>query len=170
MFGFYIRIGGRPGAWIAGAVFALVGGALLFGAPALAGSSVDAATTMTVMRVLGGTFAVLGLVILAWVAGDSFLANFAPEKQESWNWWGSLLAPMLAAALFSVPSALMLPAFLIAFLLRPDFLFPAGAPIEAGNFLVAALFSGLGLLGLLLMFVIARSALRERHRGRKRHA
>jgi hypothetical protein len=153
----------RPGNWAAGTVFAVVGGLILAFGPRLFAASGDYAT-VTLLRILGGTFLLLGMVILAWMLGDLWLgAKDSPRRQE-WYWWGQFLAPMLAAAAFSVPSALMFPAFLVAYLARPNGLFPAGQPAATGNLWIGALFSLFGCLGLALMYVITRSAMKARPR------
>ena len=164
MFRFSVWIGGRTGNWIAGSVFAAVGLIFLLVAPQWTGSGPDAATGATVLRALGGFFAGLGLLVLGWLLVDLWLGAKDSPRRHVWYWWGAFLMPMLAAAAFSVPATLVLPAFVVAYLARPDFVFPAGQPVTANNFWIGALFSVCGVLGLVLMYFVGRAALRDRPR------
>jgi hypothetical protein len=167
IFGFRIFIGGTPGRWIVGVVFALVGLAIILGAPRISATGADRTVEIAVMRILGAFFSGFGALLLAANIVDLVANKGRPERREEWGRRLSFLGGMLGAAAFAVPSSLMLPLFLIAYAKRPNVLFPAGTHDAVNNLVVAALFSVLGLLGLWLMAYVLRGAFTGRPHGRR---
>lgn len=163
-FGINIRIGGRPGIWLGGAVFALVGLLILLAAPPPVPWGPDHSTDRLVMRILGWFFLTFGVVIVVAMAVNLAIGSRRPEAREEWGSWVNFLAGILGALAFAVPATLALPFYLVAYARRPNALFPAGASPRL-NLVVAGAFSLLGLLALLLIAVMVRATLR----GRRRH-
>jgi hypothetical protein len=157
------EIGGSAGRWLAGFVFTLVGGAILWSASRHPSTGPGHAHAVLVMRGLGALFLALGVLVLAGTAAATVAAVRRPEAAEAWGRLVNVFAGILGALAFAVPATLALPFYLAAYGRRPNALFPDGASPTL-NFVVAGTFSLLGLLSLLLVVVMARAALRARRR------
>jgi hypothetical protein len=151
----------------------LAGAIIAFYLPAIVRSSPDRGTAVTLIRVVGGVFLGLGMLIFLWMVGDLYLKFRHPERRDAWYWWGNFVGPLAAAGLFAVPATLALPLMALAYALRPNAFFPPNSPGAGNNLIVGAIFSAAGLLGLALMVVVGRATYRNRsHRrsgvGRRR--
>jgi hypothetical protein len=164
MAGFYIEVRGRAAIWIGGLIFTLVGGVITFLAPQLLKSGQDAPAIRLILIGLGGVFLLFGLGSLGVGVGDMVLALTNPPARRHWMWWGNFLLGMGAAAVFAVPSSLAFPLLFIAYMLRPNAIFPTPAPNTNGNLTVGLVFSLVGLLTLALMAWVGRIALKSRPR------
>jgi MFS family permease len=162
MFQFYISIRGRLANWIVSIVFMLVGGLIAVIVPALLQPSPDRGTVVLILRILGGVFLGLGLLIYVWMLGDWYLKSRDQETREKWYWWGNFLLPMLAAGLFAVPSILAFPVIFSFYLSRPNGLFPAGSLADSQNLMIGGIFSVAGLLALALMYFIGKAMLKSK--------
>lgn len=162
MFQFYISIRGRLTNWIVSIVFILVGGLIAVIVPAFLQPSPDRGTVVLILRIFGGVFLGLGLLIYLWMFGDWYLKSRDAEKREKWYWWGSFIMPMIAAGLFAVPSTLAFPLIFYFYLTKPNGLFPAGSVSNSQNLMVGGIFSLAGLLSLALMYFIGKSMLKTR--------
>lgn len=164
LWGFYVYVTGRPASWIVSIVFIVVGFLIAFFLPSAFRSGQDATVAGLLVRVLGGVFLVLGLLILCWMLADLYLSIKNPDIREAWYWWGNFLVGLLAAGLFAVPSTLAFPVILLFYLTRPNGLFPAGSTDPLNNLGVGFLFSLLGLLSLAMILLIARPLYAQRPR------
>lgn len=162
MFQFYTNIRDKLANWIVSIVFILVGGLIAVVVPALLRPSPDRETVVLILRILGGIFLGLGLLIYVWMLGDWYLNSRDQETREKWYWWGNFLLPMLAAGLFAVPSTLAFPVIYFFYLSRPNGLFPAGSPAGSQNLMIGGIFSVAGLLTLALMYFIGKAVLKSR--------
>lgn len=149
---FYHSFKPRQAGWIAGIVFTLVGALLVFVAPGLFGVN---QIVSNLIRLLGGVFLALGVISLIWMIGDLVLMFRGSRHRDRWFWWGNFLLGILGALLFAVPALLLFPAML----LNPG-VFAAGKLAE--NLPIGALFSIVGAVTMIVLYLIARSKLRER--------
>jgi hypothetical protein len=164
MAGFYIEVRGRAAIWIGGLVFTLVGGVITFLAPQLLKSGEDASAIRLILIGLGGVFLLFGLGSLGVGIGDMVLALTNPPARRYWMWWGNFLLGMGAAAVFAVPCALAFPLLFMAYITRPNAIFPSLAANANGNLTLGLVFSLVGLLTLAVMVWIGRLALKSRPR------
>jgi hypothetical protein len=162
MFQFYISLRGRAANWAVSIIFILVGALIDFYGPGIFQSSSYRAIIVLILQLLGGVFLGLGLSIFLWMAVDLYLKYRNPEFRDRWYWWGSFIAPMMAAGLFAVPATLAFPVILLVYLLGPGSLLPVNANDVTNNLVIGLLFTVFGLLTLGLMYLIAKSMLKGR--------
>lgn len=161
IFGFWYQLPPRAGVWAVGIIFSLIGLVVLVFSPALVESATDATETRAALLILGIVFLVLGLIALTAMTVDAILKSRAPHRREQWFYWSYAFIALFAAALFAIPATLVFPITLIAFLVRPNGLFPAGQTNTGENIFVACLFSISGLFALALLIFLARRTQRE---------
>lgn len=157
-FGFWIELRGPAKLWVASIVFIVIGALIAFGVPVIVQPTQDRDLILLLLRVLGGTFIVLGFAVLLPMLATLFIAK---EHRENWHWWINFLGGLLGALAFAVPATLMFPVFFIAYLTRPNALVPNDA-VAANNLGVAALFSVIGMVVLALLFFLGRKIVREK--------
>lgn len=162
--GFYVYITGRPAAWIVSVVFILVGTLIAFLLPSLLASSPDREFSVPPVRILGGAFLAMGILLLSWMLVDLYLSVKNPERREAWFWWGNFLAGLIGAGLFAIPATCAFPAILLFYLSRPNAVFPGTSADPSTNLLMGLAFSGAGILSLAMIFFIGRSSYRRRPR------
>ncbi len=162
MFQFYITFKGRTGNWIVSIVFMLVGALIDFYRPSIVQSSPDRGSVLLILHILGGVFLGLGLSIFLWMLVDLYLKYRNPEFRNTWYWWGSLIAPLLAAGFFAIPATLALPVILLLYLLGPGNILPVDPKDVTKNILIGLLFTVIGLLTLSLMYFTAKSMYKGR--------
>jgi len=164
MAGFYVEIRGRAAIWIGGLLFTLVGSVITFLAPQFLQSTQDASAVRLILVGLGGIFLLFGLGSLGVGVGDLVLSRTNPTARRQWMWWGNFLLGIGAAAVFAVPSSLAFPLLLVAYLLRPNAIFPSPLPDANGNLTVGLIFTLVGFLTLAMIVWVARVALKSRPR------
>ena len=169
MFGFQINIRGRTANWIGSIIFILLGSVIVLFLPTIVQPTADRNSLLLILRIFGGVFAGLGLLILLWMLGDLYFKYKSPQYRQVWYWWGNfLIATLLPVGLFAVPATLAFPILFLAYLLAPNALFPAGFPDVANNLIVGLIFSVVGILALAGMFFVGRSMYRNRPRLHRR--
>jgi hypothetical protein len=162
MWQFYFSIRGRAANWTVSIIFTLVGAVIDFFGPGIVQPSPDRGSIVLILQILGGVFLGLGLSIFLWMVVDLYLKYRNPEFRDQWYWWGSFIAPMLAAGLFAVPATLAFPVILLVYLLGPGNLLPVDPKDVTSNLLIGLLFTVVGLLTLGLMYLITKSTLKGR--------
>lgn len=164
MAGFYVGIRGRATIWIGGLVFTLVGSIIAFLAPQFLQSSQDASAARLILVGLGAIFLLFGLSSLGVGVGDLVLSLTNPTARQRWMWWGNFLLGIGAAAVFAVPASLAYPLLLVAYLTRPNVIFPSPLPDANGNLTIGLIFTLVGFLILAIIVWVARIALKSRPR------
>ena len=162
MFQFYISIKGRAANWVVSIVFILVGAMIDFYAPTIVQPSPDQGSILLILHILGGIFLGFGLSLFLWMLVDLYLKYRNPEFRNTWYWWGSLIAPLLAAGFFAIPATLAFPVILLLYLLRPGNTLPVDPRDIMKNILLGLLFTVIGLLTLSLMYFTAKSLYKGR--------
>jgi hypothetical protein len=162
IWGFWIQITGRPAAWIVGIVFSIVGGLILVFGPSLTSTAQDVGTAHMAVRILGVVFLGLGILVLAAMVVDLVLLARGSPRRDTYFWWFNFLCGLLAAGLFAIPATLIFPLMLIAYVLRPNGLFPVDARNDSNNLFVGLIFTLFGLGALLLMLFAGRAVYRNR--------
>ncbi len=158
IWGFYIYARGRSANWIVSVVFMLVGLLIAIALPPIIRPMPDRDVVVLIVRLLGGIFFILGLVIFASMMFDAVLASEGPEVRDRWYRSSKLVLSLIAAGLFAIPATMAFPIMMLAYLSRPNGLFPINDPNPLNNLVVGLVFSVVGVLALGLMVVAARSA------------
>lgn len=158
---------GPAAQWVASTVFVAVGMLIAFVLPLFAlqepAEGTDPMAVTLLLRVLGGTFLLLGGVPLTLMLGSVWVARRSPENVPVWHWWTNFLGGLLGACAFAVPTSLLFPTFAVLYLSRPNVLFP-DERVATQNLLLVLLFSAIGWVVLVVLFVVGRSKYRERPR------
>ena len=168
MFGFYVRIWGRPANWVVSIVFMLVGAIIFSFVPTILQPSPDRGPVLIILHIFGGIFFGLGSLIFLWMMGDAYFKFRHSPYRDTWYWWGNFIGPLLAAGLFAVPATFTFPLMLLAYLFSPNIFFPANSPDVTNNLVVGLIFSVVGLLSLTLMYFVGRSMYKKRPHRRHR--
>jgi len=145
--------------WAASVVFVVLGTLLAFAAPPLLESPGQDEAVPLVTRTLGGTFLVLGLVVLLPMLLSLRLAD--PASRKRFHWWINFVGGLLGALAFGVPAALAFPVMFVAYQRGLASLDPNDAD-AAHNLAIAAVFSLSGVVVLVALFVVARRLLRTK--------
>ncbi|MEJ2600271.1 MAG: hypothetical protein P8Z00_18190 [Anaerolineales bacterium] len=161
---FYVEIRGRAAIWIGGLVFTLVGSVITFLAPQFLQSTQDASAARLILVGLGGVFLLFGLGSLGVGIGDVVLSRTNPTARQRWMWWGNFLLGIGAAAVFAVPASLAFPLLLVAYLSRPNVIFPSPLPDANGNLTIGLIITLVGFFTLAMIIWVARRALKSRPR------
>lgn len=155
---FWIELQGATKLWVASIVFIIVGALIAFVLPPIVQPrEQDRDLVLLLLRVLGGTFIILGLAVLLPMLVSRFIAA---ERREIWYWWINFIGGLFGALAFAVPATFMFPVFLIAYLTRPNALIESDA-VAANNLGIAALFSVIGIIVLVAIFILARFKLKN---------
>lgn len=160
--------------WFVGGLFAVVGWALVKLAPHMTGGAelglgIQAdgeVVAFWIVTGLGGYFVALGAILLGMGAVRVWVALRTPWNREAWDWWVQTVGGGLGALSFALPALLVFPAFAIAFVRRPNALFPAGGTSAAALLWTGAGFSALGLGTLALLVWVLRRSVPSRPRWR----
>lgn len=156
--------------WIAASVFAVVGALVTFVvAPLLAAQAdPDTPTPIGSVRALGWAFLIISGTMLLMLAITREIERTGSQNAHVWEWWINFVGGMLGAALFGVPATLVLPFFFLAYIDRPNRLFPDpdGSFWSIGA--LGLLFTSVGLVTLVALYAMSRAMLRSRPRW-KRH-
>ena len=157
-FSFWFELRGPARLWAASIVFTVVGVFLVFGFSRFFTMGDQDAFPLLSVRIFGSVFLVLGLIVLAPMLASLFVV---PVDRAAWHWWANFIGGLLGALTFAVPATLMFPIFLLAYLVRPNILFPVDSVDTTKNLGIAALFSLIGLVTLIATIVLARLKLRQ---------
>ena len=157
---FWIEFRGATRLWVASVVFVLLGLMFLLLAPDLFESAPNPLGVIAI-RVLGWTFLGLGLLVLLPMLATIYVARKHPGRDAVWRWWINLIGGAAGALAFAVPATLMFPVFVVAYLGRPNALFPRD---DASDLWVGALFSILGVGTLAALWFLIRLKLRNETR------
>jgi hypothetical protein len=90
-----------------------------------------------------------------------YIRRTQPDHEAVWYWWINFIGGLLGALAFAVPATLMLPIFLLAYLLQPNELFPDNSTTTAKNLAIAALFTVVGIITLTATVYLARLKLHQ---------
>ena len=166
IWGFWIELRGPARLWTASIGFTLVGSAIVVVLPRYLPAVEQDPVAAIAIGALGWAFVVLGLIVLLPMLATLYVRARRPERERVWFWWINFIGGLCGALTFAIPAALMLPLFSLAYLMRPNALFPAGDANPAHNLCIAALFSLIGLITLAATVFLARATLRENPRRR----
>jgi hypothetical protein len=158
---FYFTLRGRAMAFAVAVVFILVALGIFALAPAPVESALNTEIALWSIRLLGAVFMVLGLGALVLAGGDVYFEHTNPAARTHWFWRGNFLLGILGALCFAVPATLLFPIFLLAYLLGPNLLFPPNVD-PTNNLIVSLIFTIIGIVCLVALYVIARSIYRQR--------
>lgn len=165
LFSVHVTFPRRVQLWVASISFTLIGALLLFVFPRYTpGLAADPIGAVAIFA-LGVAFLALGLLVLVPMLVSLYVARRHPGDEVRWHWWSNFIGGIAGALVFAVPATLMLPGFAIAYLMRPNVLFPPGVS-PAKHLWLAALFTVLGVLTLVATWFLARMRLREKDRTR----
>jgi hypothetical protein len=158
-FSFWFELSGAAKLWVASGVFLIVGALIALALPPIVQpQEQDRDLALFLLRVLGGTLIGLGLAVFLPMLASLFIAT---ERRVNWHWWINFIGGLFGALAFAIPATLMFPVFFLAYLTRPNGLFPANAD-ATNNLGVAALFSAIGLAVLMLLFFLEHKMVREK--------
>lgn len=157
---FWIELRGPARLWAASIGFTTVGALIACVLPRFLPAIGQDAIASFAINALGWTFLVLGLLVLMPMLATLYVRRRQPEQEAVWHWWINFIGGLAGALAFAVPATLMFPVFLVAYLTRPNALFPDAA-VAANNLWIAALFSVIGLVVSVPIYFLARLKLRE---------
>ena len=160
IFSFWIELQGATKLWVASIFFTLLGAVIAWVFPLLFPAIGRDPLVSFAIGALGWAFIGLGLLVFVSMLGTLYIRATRPGHEEVWHWWINFAGGLAGALLFAVPATLMLPVFCVAYLRRPNVLFPSDAA-AANNLWIAALFSVIGLVVLAVIRVLVRLKLRE---------
>jgi hypothetical protein len=158
--GFYVSIAGRPVNWIVSVVFMLVGLVIVLALAPNIEPMPDRDGIVLIVRVFGGVFFFLGLLIFVGTVVDLALAGQDPARRERWYSRSTALIALFAAGLFAVPATLAFPLLLVAYIVRPTAYYASDSPDMLHNLMVGLIFSIAGLLSLGLLYITTRKTFR----------
>jgi len=158
---FWIELRGPARLWAASITFTILGAAIAIVLPRLFSDTNQDPSVSLAMRILGWTLFVLGLVVLLPMLATLYIRRSQPEQEAVWHWWINFIGGLLGALAFAAPATFMLPIFFLAYLLRPNALFPADSTDTTKNLGIAALFSVVGIVSLLATIFLAREKLKQ---------
>lgn len=161
---FWIELRGPTKLWVASIFFTMLGALIAWALPGYLPAIGHDAIVLFAIRTLGLTFFGLGLLVLVPMFVTLFVRARHPGREAIWYDWINFAGGLAGALAFAIPATLMFPAFFVAYLRRPNSLFPDDA-VVANNLWVAALFSIIGLAVLALIFLLLR---RKPHKEPKR--
>ena len=73
--------------WAVGILFTIVGAVIAFFLPGIITPERDRETSVLLVRILGGVFLLLGLICLAVMLVDTYLARRNPQQRDNWFYW-----------------------------------------------------------------------------------
>ena len=163
---FWIELRGPAKLWTASMTFTLLGPAIALVLPRYLPQVEQDPILSVAIGALGWVLLALGLIVLLPMLATLYIRATRPERERVWLWWINFIGGVCGALTFAIPAALMLPAFSLAYLVRPNALFPDADPNAAHNLAIAALFSAIGLVVLLAVVFLARATLRQNPKRR----
>ena len=166
IWGFWIQLRGPARLWAASITFTLLGSVMIDVLPRYLPAIEQDPIGSVAIGGLGWACLVLGLIVLLPMLATLYIRVTRPERERVWFWWINFIGGLCGALTFAIPAALMLPLFSLAYLMRPNALFPAGDANPAHNLGIAALFSVIGLVVLAATMFLARASLRENPKRR----